>query len=165
MRWRRSCGSRCRAPLERRPTAASSRCCGRRPSCMRPTRPAAERAGRAGRFLFPLSLALFIAATLFPLAATGPRAVAQTVTPAPATPVALRLISQSPWNGPSRPLRLSFAATNEGTTPLSSLVVALTIEAPARSRSVYDLSLTEDATAIILGTPFVETGRLDPGAT
>ena len=132
---------------------------------MRPTRPAAERAGRVGRFLSRSWLALAISASLFPTASIVPWALAQTVSPAPSAPATLRLLSQSPWNGPSRPLALSFSVTNGGTTALTSLVVALTIEAPARSRSVYDLSLTEDATAIILGTPFVEQGQLDPGAT
>jgi hypothetical protein len=75
----------------------------------------------------------------------------------------LRLVSQSPWNDASRPLELSVSATNESTSPLESLKVVLIIHAPARSRSVYELSLTSDATSVLLAYPFPQEGVLDPG--
>jgi hypothetical protein len=75
----------------------------------------------------------------------------------------LSLVSQSPWSDASRPLNLTVRATNESATPLESLKVVLIIHAPARSRSVYELSLTEDATSVLLAYPFPQEGVLEPG--
>lgn len=114
------------------------------------------RRGAAGR----RALRAVTAGVLLAASAAAP-ASAQSTPPAPA--VGVRLVSQSVWNGPKRPLSLSVAATNQGSAPLKSLALALTIEAPARSRSVYRLSLRTDATAALLGFAFVEPGELAPG--
>jgi Family of unknown function (DUF6049) len=79
--------------------------------------------------------------------------------------VVARLVSQPPWTGPDRPLTIAFRATNETEAPLADLSVVLSIFAPARSRSVYELSLRTEATPTLLATPFAQQGRLDPGAT
>jgi hypothetical protein len=133
---------------------------------MRPTPPVADRAPRLARLgrrgVLAVCAAVLAVVAIMSLPGIG---LAQSVAPSPTVPVTLRLVDQTPWNGPKRPLVLTFSATNEGTSPLTSLLVALTIEAPARSRSVYDLSLTQDATASLLGAPFVERGALRPGVT
>jgi hypothetical protein len=79
------------------------------------------------------------------------------------TAVAMRLLSESPWTGPRRNLELSFEATNLGLVPLEGLSVLLSIQAPARSRSEYALSLRADATSLLLATPFEQGGSLPPG--
>jgi uncharacterized protein DUF6049 len=78
-------------------------------------------------------------------------------------PVVLRLVSQSVWNGPGRPLNLSFSATNTGGAPLEALSVVLIIRAPARSRSAYELSLRSDQTPVVSANSIVERGALQPG--
>ena len=75
----------------------------------------------------------------------------------------LALVSQSPWNGPRRPLRLSFHAVNTSRLPLQDLSIALIILAPARSRSVYELSLASDATSVIFGSSLPQPGSLGAG--
>lgn len=86
------------------------------------------------------------------------------VTPLPAhaqqEAVALTLVSQSVWNGPDRPLNIVFRATNSTDRALDSLSVALTIEAQARSRSHYDLSLRAEATSPIFTYAFAQTGSI-----
>src|SRR5439155_507512 len=77
----------------------------------------------------------------------------------------LRPVSQSPWNGPHRPLDLAFSATNVSSTALSDLSVELTILTPARSRSVYELSLRADATSTLFAYSFPEEGTLGAGQT
>jgi Family of unknown function (DUF6049) len=79
--------------------------------------------------------------------------------------VRVGLVSQPPWTGPDRPLTIAFRATNATASPLTDLSVVLSIFAPARSRSVYELSLRTEATPTLLATPFPEEGGLDPGAT
>jgi hypothetical protein len=79
--------------------------------------------------------------------------------------VTIKLVSQSGWNSIDRPLELTFQATNLSATTLDQLTVELSIYAPARSRSLYELSLSSDATPLIVGYPFPETGTLDPGQT
>jgi hypothetical protein len=79
--------------------------------------------------------------------------------------VALRLASQSPWNDGRRPLELSFQATNQSSESLGALTIVLVIHSPARSRSVYELSLTSDATSILFAYPFAQSGSLEPGET
>ena len=79
--------------------------------------------------------------------------------------VTIKLISQSGWNSIDRPLELTFEATNLSAATLDQLTVELSIYAPARSRSLYELSLSSDATPLIVGYPFPETGTLDPGQT
>ena len=95
-------------------------------------------------------------------------AVAQWPTPAPAGQelgVTLALIEQSPWTGPRVPLRMVVRATNSSPRSLDLLSLALTIRAPARSRSVYELSLRAAATSAIFTYSFSHSGTLDPGQT
>jgi hypothetical protein len=105
-----------------------------------------------------LALALAAGATwsVLPVAAE-----AQT---APAA-VILRLVSQSAWNGPRQPLALTFAATNTSATPYADLSVELIIWTPARSRTVYELSLHADATSTLFANSFPQPGTLEPGQT
>src|SRR5437870_7290663 len=109
-----------------------------------------------GRRLGALAL-LLLAATAW---SSGTGARAQT-----APTVTLRLVGQSVWNGPTRPLDISFSATNDSPLPLTSLAVVLSIWTPARSRSVYDLSLKSDVTTVLLSQPFPQKGVLEPGQT
>jgi hypothetical protein len=75
----------------------------------------------------------------------------------------MRLVSQSPWNDATRPLAITFEATNGSDTSLESLKVVVIIHAPARSRSLYELSLTEDATSVLAAYPYPQEGSLEPG--
>src|SRR5690349_8976411 len=84
---------------------------------------------------------------------------------AQSTEVTVRLAAQSAWNGPKRPLTLSFDATNQGSAILDDLSVVLTVQAPATSRSVYELSLRTDATGVLFAYPTPEDGVLGPGET
>jgi Family of unknown function (DUF6049) len=80
--------------------------------------------------------------------------------------VTLRLRGQSAWAGPRRALNLSFSATNNTDAPLQDLSAVLRIQSPARSRSLYELSLEEDeATPLIDASSFPLTGTIDPGQT
>jgi hypothetical protein len=79
--------------------------------------------------------------------------------------VTMWLASQSPWNDGRRPLELSFRVTNQSSVSLDALTVVLAIHSPARSRSVYELSLTSDATSILFAYPFAQSGSLEPGQT
>src|SRR5207248_1156539 len=94
-----------------------------------------EETGLVAELRKPLGAALAVL-----LQCGAPDASAQT------SAVAVRLVSQSAWNGPTRPLSLSFDATNTGTSALTNLSVVVTVLAPATSRSVYELSLRTDAT-------------------
>jgi hypothetical protein len=94
------------------------------------------------------------------LALPVPRAFGQA---APA--VTMRLVSQSPWNDANRPLELTFEAINESDATLESLKVVVIIHAPARSRSLYELSLTEDATSVLAAYPYPQEGPLEPGVS
>jgi hypothetical protein len=80
--------------------------------------------------------------------------------------VTLRLRGQSAWAGPRRALTLSFAATNNTDTPLEDLSAVLRIQSPARSRSLYELSLEQDeATPLIEASSFPLVGVIAPGET
>src|SRR5262249_47313203 len=113
-----------------------------------------------GRLFARGALALSLPLLLLSVAPTMPSAEAQT-----APTVMLRLLSETSWTGPTRPLVLSFSATNQSTVAVGTLSVVLSIWAPARSRSVYDLSLKEDATTVLLSQPFPQSGVLLPGQT
>jgi len=113
-----------------------------------------------GRLFARGGLALSLALLLLTAAAAAPSASAQT-----APTVSLRLLAESTWTGPTRPLVLSFSATNGSTVAVGTLSVVLSIWAPARSRSLYDLSLKEDATTVLLSLPFPLSGTLLPGQT
>ena len=90
----------------------------------------------------------------------APRAVAQEQ-----AGVTIQLVSQSNWNGPARPLVLAIRASNTSDQPLEELSVVLSIQAPARSRSVYELSLRADATSLLSASFFPQRGTLEPGGT
>jgi hypothetical protein len=81
-----------------------------------------------------------------------------------AASVQLRLVSQSAWNGVGRPLHISFYATNATATALDDLSVELIVGAPTTSRSLYELSLTQDSVPLI-ASPFPQNGTLAPGET
>src|SRR3989442_14299616 len=87
----------------------------------------------------------------------SPRALAQ-IPPS----VQLTLLSQSAWDGGGRPLQISFQATNASATGLDELSVELIVGAPATSRSLYELSLTQDSVPLI-ASPFPQRGTLAPG--
>src|SRR6266498_4249007 len=77
--------------------------------------------------------------------------------------VTMTLLSQPAWTGQRQPLDLSFQASNDSTVPLQSLTVELLVLAPARSRSLYELSIRSDVTSVITGYPFPQQGSLQPG--
>ncbi len=79
--------------------------------------------------------------------------------------VTMQLASQSKWNSPTRPLSLGVRVTNNSDRELEGLSVVLSIQAPARSRSVYELSLSADATSLLSASFFPERGALAPGQT
>src|SRR6266540_2106940 len=90
---------------------------------------------------------------------SSPHAFAQV-----APSVQLSLVSQSAWNGVGRPLHISFQATNASLTALDDLSVELIVGAPTTSRSLYELSLTQDSVPLI-ASPFPQKGTLAPGET
>jgi hypothetical protein len=77
--------------------------------------------------------------------------------------VVMTLVSQSAWTGQHRSLELSFQATNNSSLALGGLSVDVVVLAPARSRSLYELSLIKDATSVITGYPFPQSDTLEPG--
>ncbi|HEX2089634.1 MAG TPA: DUF6049 family protein [Actinomycetota bacterium] len=79
--------------------------------------------------------------------------------------VAIQLLSQSNWNGRGRPLVVAIRATNTSDQVMDELSVVLSIHSPARSRSVYELSLRADATSLLSASLFAQRGALDPGQT
>jgi hypothetical protein len=91
------------------------------------------------------------------------RAAGASLQPQTASAVPLRLASQSPWTSVDHPLELTFQATNLTGSPIEQLSVELSIEAPASSRSLFELSLTTDATPLLVAYPFPQEGTLDPG--
>ena len=103
-----------------------------------------------------LAVSLFGPATLL----ATPRAFGQE----PAN-VTMQLLSQSNWNGPGRPLALAIRTTNTSDQVMEGLSVVLSIHSPARSRSVYELSLRADATSLLSASLFPQRGVLDPGQT
>jgi hypothetical protein len=105
-----------------------------------------------------LACFIILLASLSGIVPTGPPASAQDQ-----PSVTLTLISQSAWTGARRPLDLSFQATNLSSTALQSLSVELLILAPARSRSLYELSIRSDPTPIISAYPFPQEDTLEPG--
>jgi hypothetical protein len=107
------------------------------------------------RSLGALAVSLILTGAWFP----SPPALAQEQ-----STVQIRLVSQSAWNGPRRPLQLSFQATNGGDASLADLSVVLSIEVPARSRSEYALSLRQDTT-LLSASLFPQGGVLLPGQT
>jgi hypothetical protein len=112
---------------------------------------------RRSLFLFFLLTALIGA--LVPLPA-GPAAAID----APAATLTLQ--QQSPWNGPGRPLKLRLKATNTGGTTLTDLSVAVTVEAPARTRGSYLEAMKSDSTGTTgIGGSFPEAGSIAPQAS
>jgi hypothetical protein len=81
-------------------------------------------------------------------------------------PVTLRLVDQSAWAGTRRALDISFSVTNTGEAPMRDLSALIVVRSPARSRSLFELSLEQDgATAQIDATPFPLEGSIEPGET
>lgn len=116
----------------------------------------------------PALLALLLAAVLVLSGSPLPSRPAGAQTGEPeveALPVQLRLRGQPPWNGPDRPLRLALSATNASSSRLQALSLVLSIQAPVRSRSVYELSLRADATALLDAELYPLPGALEPGQT
>lgn len=58
--------------------------------------------------------------------------------------IVLRLARQTPWISPKRPLSLSVVAKNGSQEALGALSLGVTVWAPVRSRSAYELSLQSD---------------------
>ena len=79
--------------------------------------------------------------------------------------VTMTLASQSAQNGPSRPLELSVRVINRTEEDLRDLSLVLLILAPARARSIYEASLDQDVTPVILAFSFPLEGALHPGRT
>jgi hypothetical protein len=82
--------------------------------------------------------------------------------------VRLRLVDQTPWTTPARPLlSITFEATNSGAQQLSDLSVGLTIGQPIRARLVYEQSLASGPGAFPIYGPIAtsKAGNLDPGQT
>ena len=79
--------------------------------------------------------------------------------------VTMQLLAQSNWNGPGRPLEVAIRATNASDQVMEGLSLVLSIHSPARSRSVYELSLRADATSLLSASLFPQRGTLDPGET
>jgi hypothetical protein len=84
---------------------------------------------------------------------------------AQAPDVAIHLVSQSAWNAPAKPFRMTVSVTNRTATAFHDLSVALTIEAPARSRTAYEESLRGPATSPILTVTTDREGSLGAGRT
>jgi hypothetical protein len=82
--------------------------------------------------------------------------------------VHLKLVEQTPWTTPARPvLSITFDATNFGTEQLTDLSVGLTIGQPIRARLVYEQSLVSGPGAAPIYGPTAsnKAGTLDPGQT
>src|SRR5439155_15337958 len=79
--------------------------------------------------------------------------------------VTLTLLGQSSWNGRDRPLKIALQVTNAGVATVRDLSVFLTIDSPARSRSLYEESLTGDPTPAVFTFPFPQAGGLAPGGS
>jgi hypothetical protein len=77
--------------------------------------------------------------------------------------VELTLVSQTPWNGPGRPLRLVVRASNEDDRGLGELTLTVTIAERVTSRTAYLRSLEEAATLTLDTVTFPFPGRLRPG--
>jgi hypothetical protein len=107
------------------------------------------------RFLGALAVSLVLTGALLP----PPPALAQDQ-----PSVRMRLVAQSAWNGPGKPLQLTFEATNRGSASLGDLSVVLSIDVPARSRSEYALALRHDTT-LLSASLFSQKGVLLPGQT
>jgi hypothetical protein len=84
---------------------------------------------------------------------------------AQASDVTIHLVTQSAWNAPDKPLRMTVSVTNRTDAAFEDLSLALTIEAPARSRTVYEESLRAPATSPILTLTTDREGSLGPGRT
>lgn len=73
------------------------------------------------------------------------------------------LISQSVWNDPTKPLKITVDVTNRSEAVMDRLSLVLVIHAPARARSIYELSLRADPTPPIFALPFPRRGEILPG--
>jgi hypothetical protein len=80
-------------------------------------------------------------------------------------PVGMTLLSQSAWNSPTRPLQIKVRVTNTAGPTLDGIALTLTIGFPARSRSVYEETLTQDPTGALFTTTFFQAGTIATGAS
>jgi len=98
----------------------------------------------------------------FVLAAGPTQPVSRAQEPPSAT---LTLLAQPAWNSVEQPIDIRIRATNDSAVELGSLTLVLSIWAPARSRSVYEISLQSDATTTLFAYSFPQGGSLQPGAS
>lgn len=83
-----------------------------------------------------------------------------------AVPVRLTLVDQTTFATPRQGVRLSVEATNDGSEPIGSLGMTLSIYNPVRSRSEYEQGLeAEPPVALLVAKPFPVDGTLDPAAS
>jgi hypothetical protein len=105
------------------------------------------------------------------LALSTPSASAQTPSPFPSPAggdVRLRLLEQTLWNGPERPmLELRFRASNEGATQLGRLTIGVVLFGRVLSRSAYEASLLADPipAVVVEAETYAREGPLEPGAS
>jgi hypothetical protein len=105
-----------------------------------------------------LALAIFLVTTL--VAAPSGRAQGSTV------PVALRLVSQTPWNTLKDPvLDIAIRADSAVATPIDDLTLGVTIGAPVRSRTAYEASLASGPELPIFAVTLPEKDSLEPDGT
>jgi hypothetical protein len=119
----------------------------------------------------PMRRLAALLAVLVLLALSTASVSAQTPSPFPspaAGDVRLRLLEQTPWNGPERPmLELRFRATNEGATPLGRLTIGVVLFGRVLSRSAYEASLVADPipAVVVEAETYAREGPLEPGAS
>ncbi len=101
-----------------------------------------------------------VVAAVVGLSWTAGRAPAQAQGPG----VSMSLVSETAWNSLARPLKIAVSVTNRSPTPLRNLALVLTIEARASARSVYQLSVRQDATAVLHSFVFTKPGAVRPDA-
>ncbi len=78
--------------------------------------------------------------------------------------IAIRLLRQTPWNGPEEPVfEVAISAINSGSAPLPDLSLVLTLGSASRSRSGYEASLIDGPTTSIALRPSPLEGTLEPG--
>jgi hypothetical protein len=110
---------------------------------------------RAARGL--LALAILLVTTL--VAAPSGRAQ-------DSVPVALRLVSQTPWNTLKDPvLHIAIRADSGVAAPIDDLTLGVTIGAPVRSRTAYEGSLTSGPELPIFAITLPEKDALEPSGT
>jgi len=81
-------------------------------------------------------------------------------------PVALTLVSQTPWSTVKDPvLELAVRADNAGAEAIGDLTLGVTIGSAVRSRTAYETALTEGPELPIFAVTPPEKGTVEPGGT